>query len=32
MDLDPDMLLVAKKNLEQFPDITYIHDSYSNID
>ncbi len=32
MDLDPNMLLVAKKNLEQFSDVIYIHDSYSNID
>lgn len=37
MDLDPNMLSIAKKNLEslvpssQFP-ITFIHDSYSNID
>lgn len=32
MDLDSNMLLVAKKVLEAFPNITYINDSYSNID
>jgi len=32
MDLDSNMILVAQKTLENIPNITYIHDSYSNID
>lgn len=32
MDLDSDMLLVAQKNLEHIPNITYFHDSYANIE